>query len=300
MTPANSLGVDFGGTKVAFRAGPPGPAAEGFFRWPSPARLADDINAFDAFWAEFRGGCGPIMSVGVAMPATVNRAGHIAAWPSRPGWVGVDLREFLASRFPGATVSWADDGQLAALAEGREAGCPDLAYLGVGTGVGGGLLLRGLPYPGLARGSELGHMIIDRGGPPCSCGRRGCVQAVASGPATLGRAARLRGGAVTTAELRDACAAGLRWGTGAIRETAAALAAAVVNVTELLGPPLIRIGGGFAHELTCLVPEVIAEAARLDRPAHPHARIEPAALGGLSSLAGALLLAQQPSLADGR
>jgi kanosamine 6-kinase len=300
QTATGCLGIDFGGTKVAFRACTARPEVlEAAFRWPSAGGLEADLLEFDACWQELRARCAaPIGSVGVAVAATVNRDGRVAAWPSRPSWVGFDLSQFLLSRFPGATVRWADDGNLGALAEAHQANCCDLAYIGVGTGIGGGLVLGGRPYPCLQAGSELGHLVVDRRGAVCSCGRVGCVQATASGPATLSRAARLRGSPVSMAELRDGLTGDAPWAQSAVRETAAALATTVVNLSELLGLRLIRIGGGFAHQLAGLVPTVIGEADRLDRLAHAHAAIEPAAFGGLSSLAGALLLARQPALAD--
>jgi kanosamine 6-kinase len=294
------LGIDFGGTKIAFRAvAGHGAAVDTYCLWPVPGSLESDVAAFDASLRDLRARCpAPIVSVVVAMPGTVSRGGQISAWPNRPGWVGFDLGQFLVSRFSQARVRWADDGQIAALAEARQAGCANLAYIGVGTGIGGGLVLRGKPCPSLDSGCELGHLVIDRRGPVCRCGRRGCLQALASGPATLSRASELCGKPVSPAEFLDAWAAGQRWALDAGQESAAALAVAVIILTELLGPKLIRIGGGFAREYTGFVAAVAAEAAALDRPAHQHAQIEAAAFGGLSSLAGALLLATEPSLAS--
>jgi kanosamine 6-kinase len=288
------LGIDLGGTKAALRvSGGRAAVPDACFRWPEPGSLRADLAALDACLDEFLARCGqPIVSVAAAVPATVT-GGRVVSWPNRPSWIGFGLREFLLGRFPSAVVRMADDGQAAALAEARQAGCQNLAYIGVGTGVGGGLVLSGKAYPRLSVGSELGHLVIDRRGPLCRCGRRGCVQALASGPATLARAARLRGSAVSAGELRDACARKDRWALAALADTSAALATAVVIVTELLGPRLIRIGGGFAHQITSLVPAVITAAVALDRPAHPHAPVQAAAFGAWSSLAGALLLATE-------
>ena len=98
-------------------------------------------------------------------------------------------------------VFYSATGNVAALAEAHAAGRPDLLYLGVGTGVGGGIVLGGRLLPGPSRGScEIGHLIVDRSAARCDCGRRGCVQSVASGPAVLRRAARGRGAEVTFAE----------------------------------------------------------------------------------------------------
>ncbi|MFJ5309709.1 ROK family protein [Streptomyces sp. NPDC088350] len=235
-----------------------------------------------------------LSGVGVAMPATLDATGTVTAWPGRPGWAGVDLRGALSTLFGDAEVRCADDGDVAALAEAHEAGCPDLFYLGVGTGVGGGIVLNGTSLPGVGRGfsCEAGHLIVDRGGPLCDCGRRGCVQAVASGPATLRRAARRRGGEVTFGALREGALDGQPWAVTSLRESCAALAAAVAGVCELLHPALVLIGGGFAAAMPDFVETVAERTTALERPGHPLPPVRPARLGGLSSLHGAVLLAK--------
>jgi kanosamine 6-kinase len=305
---AGQLGIDIGGTKVAFIARPE-PAArcdaaesgwpELRRDWPLASGLSADLDSLAAWCAEVRAASpAPIGSVGASVPATLGPDGQVITWPNRPHWVGFELLAFLRREFPGASISYSDDGNLAALAEARESGQPDLAYLGVGTGVGGGLVLGGKVRPTLTDGCELGHLIIDSGGPACTCGRRGCLQAVASGPATLRRARLARGREIQMGELTAGYADGEGWAVAAVTESAAALAVVVVNLTELLKIGLVRIGGGFAAALTGLIPVVAAETARLARPGHPPARVEPAVFGADSSLHGALLLADARVLDD--
>ncbi|MEO3762957.1 ROK family protein [Streptomyces sp. B8F3] len=181
-----------------------------------------------------------------------------------------------------------------ALAEAAEADCPDVVYLGVGTGVGGGCVLGGRSVPGIARGSsEVGHMLVYRSGPVCDCGRRGCLQAVASGPATLRRAAQRRGREVTYDELAAAVGHDGPWARETLAETCSALGAAVVTLGEVQRPAIAVVGGGFTTGIPQLVPEVITRAGELRRTGVPVPEVRPAALDGLSSLAGALLLARQ-------
>jgi kanosamine 6-kinase len=234
-----------------------------------------------------------ITAVGVSVPATVDRAGRVVAWPTRPSWTGADFGAALRSLFPAIPVCFADDGDLAALAEARAENCADLVYFGVGTGIGGGIVLGGRSWPGLARAScELGHVVVDRSGARCDCGRRGCVQALASGPATLRRAAESRGAAVTATQLRDGIAAGAPWALPAVTESARALAVAVVSAGELCAPSLTLIGGGFAAGIPVFVTLVAEEVRRLARPGREPAPVRPAVLGGLSSLHGAVLAAR--------
>nr|WP_078638700.1 ROK family protein [Streptomyces hygroscopicus] len=297
------LGIDVGGTKVALRLEHDDLSiSESSFRWAeldgTDAMTSGDptldLDLLAHHVTELCTGAPErLTGVGVAMPATLDATGTVTAWPGRPGWAGVDLGGALSVLFGDAEVRCADDGDLAALAEAHEAGCPDLLYLGVGTGIGGGIVLNGKPVPGLGRGScEVGHLVVDRDGPLCDCGRRGCVQAAASGPATLRRAARRRGEDVTFAALRQAVADGKPWAMAALRESGRALAAAVTGVCELVHPALVLIGGGFAAAMPELVAMVAERTAALGRPGHPMPPVRPARLGGLSSLHGAVLLAR--------
>jgi kanosamine 6-kinase len=297
------LGVDVGGTKVAFRLERAGRAMAGpELRWPPPGTGADDLALLAAALRGVRREWGePIDSVGVAMPATLGADGRVTAWPNRPGWAGHDLPALFRDVFSSAVVSFADDGDLAAVAEAAEAGCADLVYFGIGTGVGGGIVSGGTPWPGPARGScELGHLVIDREGPRCACGRRGCVQATASGPATIRRAGGRCGREVTFTEFRQAYRAGTSWAAQAVGESCAALAAAVVGVCELARPELVSIGGGFASALPGFAAEVAARAAGLARPGHAPVPVRAALLNRRSSLAGAVLLARNPDWAAGQ
>jgi kanosamine 6-kinase len=270
---------------------------EATFQWPSGgvdedlAELADRVRALQEGTA--------FEAVGVAVPATLDEAGRVVTWPNRPTWVGLDLGEWLRVQFPGIAARCADDGDLAAVAEAHEADCANLVYFGVGTGIGGGAVIDGRPCPGFGRGScEIGHLIVDASGPRCDCGRRGCVQAVAAGPATLRRAAASRGEPVSFSALVQGFSAGEPWAVTSVEESCAALAAAVVNLGELLCPERVLIGGGFAAGIPGFADTVGRFAAELSRPGRPAPPVGQAALGGLSSLHGALLLAQSGALAS--
>ncbi|CAL9419362.1 Kanosamine kinase [Streptomyces sp. enrichment culture] len=298
------LGIDVGGTKVAVRV--EGTGADPYrttFRWSADGDVADDMAALDRTLAQVRRHWpGPLRAAGVAMPATLDTAGRVTAWPNRPAWAGLDLAAELRRMLPGTAVACADDGDLAALAEARAAGHDDLLYLGIGTGVGGGAVLGGALFPGTARGSfEIGHLVVDRCGRRCDCGRVGCVQSRASGPAILRRAAELRDGPVDPAELREAWRRRESWAVVAVDEACAVLATAVVGTAELLHPAAVVVGGGFADAFPDVTPLVERHARALARPGHPVPPHRPARLGGLSSLHGALHLARTlpaPALVD--
>ncbi|MEU8548235.1 ROK family protein [Streptomyces roseoverticillatus] len=293
------LGVDLGGTKVALRLEPATGAGAGpvhsVFPWPATGGATADLAALAAAVAALRRATAddPVTAVGVAVPAALDASGRVRGWPNRPTWQGLDLVRELTDLWPGAELRLADDGDLAALAESGAADCPDLVHFGVGTGVGGGIVLGGVLCPGTARGScEVGHVIVDRAGERCDCGRHGCVQSVASGRAVLRRAARRLGRDVAFAELREAWRDAEPWARETVGEGAAALAAAVVSLCELVRPRLVTVGGGFAAGLPGYVEEVAHRARQLERPEGPEIHLRPAALGALSSLDGALLLAR--------
>nr|AXL06235.1 ROK family protein [uncultured bacterium] len=288
------LGIDVGGTKVAFRVETGSECvAETSFGWGARGSAEEDLAQLSAHVARLRDRLGaPLAAVGVAMPGTVGPDGRVATWPSRPEWTGVDLKTTLHKLFPEAAVAWADDGDLGALAEARASGCENLLYIGVGTGIGGGLVLGGVPCPGLGRGSfEIGHVIVEMGGVRCVCGRRGCLQALASGPATLRRAGLLRGSEVSFYALQRALRDGEPWAADALEGSTRALAAAVTSVQELVHPERVLIGGGFAAGLPEIVPSVAGYLADFVRQGQAPLPVEPAALGGLSSLRGAVALA---------
>nr|WP_203615547.1 ROK family protein [Streptomyces sp. SID13726] len=294
------MGIDIGGTKVALRLERSGAAIDArpwqkVFPWPESGGVAADLAALGKSLAELPGSAGdPVTSVGVALPAALDTEGRVRGWPNRPTWQGLDLSRQLEAFLPGARIRVADDGDLAALAEARAAGCRDLVHLGVGTGIGGGVVLDGVMRPGTARGScEVGHVIVDhRAGEPCDCGRRGCVQSLSSGRAVLRRASRLRGEQVDFPALLAACSATTPWATTLIDESASALAAAATSLAELTHPDIITIGGGFATSVPGYLTRVTTHFTSLHRPNGPTPELRPAALGALSSLDGALLLAR--------
>ncbi|MCX4390223.1 ROK family protein [Micromonospora peucetia] len=286
------LGVDVGGTKVALRAEAGGrPAYDRIFRWPRGADPAADLAALAAEVDRLRDEWGPVGAVGVAMPATTDPAGTVTTWPGRPGWAGLDFAGALRRIFPDAVTAVADDGDLAALAEARHAGRDDVVYLGVGTGIGGGVVLAGRSVPGRSS-AEVGHMVVALDGEPCDCGRRGCLQSIASGPATLRRAGAGRGAEVSFDDLRAGLDGGLPWAVAAVDASCRALAAAVVSLGELLDPTLVVVGGGFAAGLPGFVPLVAERARSAGRPGRPAPPVRAAALGALSSLHGAVELAR--------
>lgn len=289
------LGIDIGGTKVGLRFEAGDHIHEVRANWPDGGVRADLGALAELVATAATDWGGTVSAVGIAMPGTLSPAGEVLAWPGRPSWLGVELGRELAAIVPGVPVRWADDGDLGALAEARQAGLDSLVYLGVGTGVGGGLVLDGAMVPGTGRGScEIGHLVVGLGGPRCDCGRSGCVQAYACGPAVLRRAAALAGAPVSPEGLVAGVGDEAAWAVQALDGAAQALAVAVIGVEELVHVGNAVIGGGFAavHPFLVRLVEQHVELSR--RPGQQPIRVRGAVLGGLSSLRGAVELARSP------
>ncbi|MGI5212779.1 ROK family protein [Plantactinospora sp. CA-290183] len=292
------LGVDIGGTKLAVRVETDSGEWTTTLRWPAGDVAADLAALRDVVLTARRQAGGPFDRVAVAAAPTLDPAGTVVAWPSRPSWVGAALTEVLANA-AGGPVLTVDDGSLAALAEAHAGGCADLVYLGLGTGLGGGLVLGGRLILGAYGGAgELGHLPVQPAGPPCRCGRRGCLQARVSGAALAHRAGRLRGRDTSTGELVAGAAEGRRWALRVVDEAAGTLARAILAVSELVQPAEVRIGGGLGAALPLLPARVAAALAPMGRPGHRLPLVGSGRLGESASLAGAALLARNPALAE--
>jgi kanosamine 6-kinase len=292
--------MDVGGTKVALRVEADGERTrERVFRWRARGVEADlaQISFEVTTLGQQAGG---IDAVGIALPATVGPDGVVSAWPSRPEWTGLNVRQAFGSLFGDLPLQWADDGDLGALAEAQAAGCDDVLYVGVGTGVGGGLIVGGVRWPPPGRGSfEVGHVVTDVDGPECQCGRRGCLQATASGPATLDRAARLRHEAVSYEELRLGVLAAEEWAMDAVALSCHRLAVAIIGIQELVHPDLVVVGGGFATGLPGYTDAVARHVESFARAGVPSLPVRRSRYGGFSTLHGAVALARLPGTAAG-
>ncbi|MFI7013581.1 ROK family protein [Streptomyces sp. NPDC050164] len=159
---------------------------------------------------------GSLLGVGVALPGPLDHVrGVLHRVTGFPEWDGFPLREALAERL-GVPVVVDKDTNAAALglAAGGEAG--SFAYLHLGTGLGAGLVIGGSVHRGARTGAgEFGHQVIQLDGPPCTCGDRGCVEALC-----LGAAAR-----------------------GDVEEAARVLGAGAANLVGLLDIDVVLLGG---------------------------------------------------------
>jgi glucokinase len=237
---------------------------------------------------------GPLAAAGVGLPGLFDEAsGRVVFLPNLPAsWTGHEVASPLAGRL-GVPVALINDARSFTLAESRmgaAAGCANVVCLTLGTGVGGGVVVDGrLRHGPHGRAGELGHQVIDLDGPPCGCGNRGCVEALAAGPAL----SRLGGKASPRAVFR-AAADGDPRAAAAVRAVVGHLAVGIANLVTVLWPERVVVGGGVAaagEQLFGPLRVAVAAAAPLVDPAAYE--IVPAALGPGAGAIGAALWARE-------
>ncbi|CAM3293918.1 ROK family protein [Corallococcus sp. ZKHCc1 1396] len=254
-----------------------------------------------------------LAGVGVGAPGSVDansgtlaRTGNVAGGWDAPYPIASDLGDLVGGR-----VVMGNDVQVAVAAEYKlGAGRNYRSILGVwwGTGVGGGLVLNGVPWRGQGSAGEIGHMVVKPGGARCGCGRRGCLEAYA-GRASMERKAHaaVKKGRKTILFdiMRDKGRTRLSSGVWAralkekdplatelIDRAVAMLGMTIASVINLLDVEAVIFGGGLGSRLGAPFVDRIAEAM------HPHLFITErkpamhvAELGDLSGAIGAALLA---------
>ncbi|MEM0127568.1 MAG: ROK family protein [Thermoplasmatales archaeon] len=183
------LGFDVGGTKItAVLASEKGRIRKSVEtktrKFKGASELIDQILSISRGFDGYRG-------IGVIFPAPISPDGITLYAPNLFGWKGVNIRKKLEESF-GSKVYIENDATAQAISVkvfGEGSRYRNFVYLAVGTGIGGGLFINNEVYRG-ANGyaGELGHSVILANGPMCGCGRRGCLEALASGRAITRRA----------------------------------------------------------------------------------------------------------------
>lgn len=255
-----------------------------------------------------------ITAIGVGVPGPiVTDAGMVSGPPIMPGWDLFPIREWLEKAW-GCPVTLGNDAEFGALGEwafGAGRGVDNLVYIKVGTGIGAGLLIDGQIYRGTTGcAGEIGHVTIEENGPLCTCGNRGCLEALAGGRAIAQKAIfAIKAGARTTlSELpsleaisaMDVIAAarkGDHLSQKLVQEAGYYLGTALANLINLFNPTKIVIGGGVAQVGDLLLEPVrkLAKQRSL-KVASQAVTITSAVLGRRSSAMGAVAQAISLSL----
>lgn len=197
---------------------------------------------------------GVCVGVGVGVPGNVRAEDGLVLDAPNLGWRNVTFGASLQKAFD-VPVRCSNDADLAALAEhqrGAAVGCHEVVCLIGRVGIGSGIVSAGLPYRG-AHGyaGEVGHMTMDPTGPPCHCGRNGCLEQYA-GEAAILAAAREQGlDAADISSVFAAARAGDECAVRAVDRVAEHLARGVRNLVNVLDPEMVVFTGHLADVLSC-------------------------------------------------
>lgn len=219
-----------------------------------------------------------VAGVGVAVPGTVDSGEGTVLLSTVMGWRELPLGRMLTQALA-KPVRVQRNGNAAALAEayfGRSEVQTDLLYLNLSTGIGAGIVLQGSLYAGLAgRAGEAGHMVLDPNGPVCLCGNRGCLEALASGPAIAARAAEAaRAGqsprllelakgepaALTAREVAQAAREGDPVAVALLEQTGRWIGLAIAGLVNLLDIRAVALGGGLSQAGEVLLQPIVKSA----------------------------------------
>ncbi|MHC3470015.1 ROK family protein [Streptomyces sp. 7R007] len=201
-----------------------------------------------------RSGVG-VLGLGIAVSGDVDRAEGVVRYSPFLEWRDVPLAE-LAAMTTGLPVTVDNDVRALTVAEqwfGAGRGLSDFAVVTVGAGIGCGLVVHGRVVAG-AHGvaGEIGHVTVDPAGPPCHCGNRGCVEAIASDAAILRRIRESTGAEVAdTAEALTMAHHDVAAAREAYARAGEAIGRGIATVANLLGPERVIISGEglAAHDL---------------------------------------------------
>ena len=267
------IGIDIGGTKIAAVLAT---TSGEILQRVSEATDADkrDSNAVLKRLAEMarevvavgNAEHSEILGVGISCGGPLdNETGVILSPPNLPEWKSVPVKAFIEKALE-LPVRVENDANATALAEwryGAGKGTKNLIFLTIGTGIGGGLILDGHLYRGTNNlAGEVGHQTILMNGPLCGCGKRGCLEALASGPA-IARLAResmmygrhkrvlaLAGGVpknITAAHVIESAKQGDPFGVQVLEEAGTYLGVGIANLIQLFNPEMIVLGTIAVH-----------------------------------------------------
>ena len=290
-----TLAFDMGGTRIKY-----GLVKDGKAVWSDVCETHVE-EGYEAVVARMAALAAPLLrqetvrAVGVASPGLIETERGTVCCSNNFGWDGRPLARDLGAKLS-RPVRVANDAQCAALGEARYGagrGCSRVAMLTLGTGVGGGFVCNGRGevdrYGSMAY--IFGHTVIDRGGRPCSCGRRGCLEAYASATAVARQGSQALGRAQSAKEVFEAARAGNRAARAVVDDFLEALTQGTINIANTLRPQKIVIGGGMAASADMILPAV---NAGLEKEVYGYTfapvRAVRAQLGDLAGIVGAATL----------
>ena len=255
---------------------------------------------------------GDVRAIGVGVPGPVEQAsGLLTSPPIMPGWDRFPIREAFAGEYA-APVFVDNDVNVMALGEhwgGVGRGVDNLLFVKIGTGIGGGIIADGRLYRGIQGcAGDIGHICADPEGAACTCGNRGCLEAMAAAPAIVRKAERCaregmsfvlsevlaEKGELSARDVGEAASLGDYRALEIIRESGRLVGGVLATLVSTLNPSLIVIGGGVANIGHSLLAEVRSTVYRRSLPlATRNLPIVLSELEGVAGVTGASVLAAE-------
>lgn len=311
------IGIDLGGTNIA--AGIVNENGEIIAKKSTPT-VPQDIEKTVALMArlikelcdEQKIQIKSINSIGVGIPGTINSEEGIVVYSNNLKMENFEFTKELKKHID-KPVYISNDANVAALGEavaGGAKGCDSAVIVTLGTGVGGGIILNNKIWEGhMSAGAEIGHTVISVDGEKCSCGRKGCWEAYSSATALIRDTKRAidknpdslmakmskEAGKVSGKTAFMAAKEGDKAAKEVVESYIKHLAEGIANISNLLAPKCILLGGGVSHEGdNLLIP--LREAVKPllyggDRV--EHAKIDVAVLGNDAGIIGAAMLGKE-------
>ncbi|HET8653235.1 MAG TPA: ROK family protein [Gaiellaceae bacterium] len=295
MSPSRAIGVDVGGTKILAGVVDREGVVHRRDSRPTPVSSEEELLAgLDAVVESLLGD--DVAALGFGIPSQIDQRSGRAVSSVHIPLAGVDFRDRMGARFH-VPVGVDNDGNAAAIAEwklGAGRGASNVVLLTLGTGIGGGLILDGKPFRGaVGAGAELGHMVLQYGGPPCpgACTGHGHFEAFAAGSAADAFAERRFGPGADARRLVAEAEDGDEGARADLAELGRRLGAGIGSLVNIFNPELVIVGGGFGKAGAFIVEpaqETLAqEALPLPREI---VRVVPAELGPEAGMVGAALV----------
>ena len=191
-----------------------------------------------------------VLGVGAGIPGPIDRrTGTVVEGAILPEWVGLNVLRALEDRLR-LRVFIDNDANLGALAQvtwGPHIGVEDIVFLKIGTGIGCGLIMGGMPYHGYAgTAGEIGHSPVTNSGLLCRCGNRGCLELAASTSMMIDALGRDQDVPITTDDIVRNALAGDTVTLRVIEDAGTAAGKALAVVANLVNPEVIVVGGPLA------------------------------------------------------
>ncbi len=286
-----AIGIDVGGTKIV--AGLVNPGGRILHRYSTQAHSEKKPEfVIDAIEQAYRALCEAseveakdIEAIGLGFAGTTNGpAGVVLVSSNLPAWDHFPLRDTVAKRLD-LPVVLENDTNLCALGEhryGAGRGVRNMCYVTISTGYGLGIIINNRLYAGhTGTAGEIAHVVVEPGGPPCTCGKRGCLMAYASGVG-ISRMIYDRIDAGTDTILRDMIPPGRQRIPGQLLTEAASqgdeAALEILRIAaeysgiglsiiiQIINPEVIVIGGGLTHIGAMLEEPMLAAMRKHTQP----------------------------------